>query len=75
MSDTDARDSIGIMFSNLPHIRRYAAKAIMGDDDLTEAEEQDKTARMRQFFRTGESLNWTPKEMVALILRETMAKA
>jgi uncharacterized linocin/CFP29 family protein len=63
------------MFSNLPHLREYAARFILEERELSDIEQIDKDARLHQFKETGASLNWTEKEMVTLILRETFARS
>ena len=72
---TKVDPTIETMFAHLPKIRAYAARAIVGGEDLPEADFIDSRDRLQAFMETGESLNWTSKEMVTLILREVFAQA
>lgn len=73
MNNARTSDPIQTMFSNLTHIRKYAARVLVDHEVLTDEEVQDKSTRMTEYLQTGESLNWTPKEMVSLVLREVFA--
>ena len=62
-----------MMFQHLPALRAYAAQTILREQQLGENEEQDRTLRMNEFRAIGKSLNWTDKEVVALLLREVFS--
>jgi hypothetical protein len=62
------------MFRHLPVLRTYATRVIIHGEPLTAREDQDRTSRLREFLAVGSSLNWTEKEMTALLLREVFAR-
>ena len=67
-----SQNSIQVMFKHLPILREYAKRSIIMEEMLTNAEEQDRLWRLREFIETGSSLNWTEKEVVTLLLKETL---
>ena len=75
MNTTKPDTTIETMFAHLPKIRAYAARAIIDEEVLSDSDIADSRERLQAFMETGESLNWTTKEMVTLILREVFAQA
>ena len=73
MNTTKPDITIETMFAHLPKIRAYAARAIIDEEELSDSDFADSRERLQAFMDTGESLNWTSKEMVTLILREVFA--
>lgn len=73
MSRPAHTNAIGMMFQHLPTLRAYAAQMILREQQLGEKEEQDRALRMNEFRAIGKSLNWTDKEVVALLLREVFS--
>ena len=65
--------TIETMFAHLPKIRAYASRAILDEEELSDADFADSRDRLKAFMETGDSLTWTSKEMVMLILREVFA--
>ena len=67
--------SIQSMFRHLPVLRRYARRAVLGDEIFDEFEEQDRHVRMREYLQTGRSMNWTDCELIALVFRDVFSRA
>ena len=67
--------SIQSMFRHLPVLRRYARRAVLGDEIFDEFEEQDRHVRMREYLQTGRSMNWTDSELIALVFRDVVSRA
>lgn len=67
--------SIQSMFRHLPVLRRYARRAVLGDEIFDEFEEQDRQVRMQEYLHTGRSLNWTDCELIALVFRDVFSRA
>ena len=67
--------SIQSMFRHLPVLRRYARRAVLGDEIFDEFEEQDRQVRMQEYLLTGRSMNWTDCELIALVFREVFSRA
>lgn len=67
--------SIQSMFRHLPVLRRYARRAVLGDEIFDEFEEQDRHVRMREYLQTGRSMNWTDSELIALVFRDVFSRA
>ena len=67
--------SIQSMFRHLPVLRRYARRAVLGDEIFDEFEEQDRHVRMREYLQTGRSMNWTDRESIALVFRDVFSRA
>ena len=67
--------SIQSMFRHLPVLRRYARRAVLGDEIFDEFEEQDRHVRMREYLQTGRSMNWTDRELIALVFRDVFSRA
>lgn len=74
LNNTSSRESIQVMFQNMSVLRNYARRSILLDEELDSQEETDRLSRLEEFFNTGHDLNWTPKEVTALLLREIFAK-
>lgn len=68
------QNSIQVMFKHLPILREYAMRTIVMEETLTHAEEQDRVWRLQEFIETGNGLNWTEKEIVSLLLKETLSE-
>lgn len=73
MNNTSSKESIQVMFQNMSVLRNYARRSILLDEELSSHEEEDRLTRLENFFSTGYDLNWTPKEVTALLLREIFA--
>ena len=73
-NNTSTKESIQVMFQNMSVLRNYARRSILLDEELDSQEETDRLARLGDFFAIGYDLNWTPKEVTALLLREIFAK-
>lgn len=73
MNNTSSKESIQVMFQNMSVLRNYARRSILLDEELNSHEEEDRLTRLENFFSTGYDLNWTPKEVTALLLREIFA--
>ena len=67
--------SIQTMFRHLPVLRRYARRAVLGDEVFDEFEEQDRHFRMQEYLQTGRSMNWTDCELIALVFRDVFSRA
>ena len=67
--------SIQSMFRHLPVLRRYARRALLQDEVFDEFEERDRQVRMQEYLQTGRSMNWTDRELIALVLRDVFSKA
>ena len=67
--------SIQSMFRHLPVLRRYARRAVLGDEVFDEFEEQDRHVRMQEYLHTGRSMNWTVCELIALVFRDVFSRA
>ena len=67
--------SIQSMFRHLPVLRRYARRAVLGDEIFDEFEEQDRHVRMQEYLQTGRSMNWTDCELIALVFRDVFSRA
>ena len=74
-SNTSSKESIQAMFQNMSVLRTYARRSILLEEELEDHEEIDRQDRLENFFSTGYDLNWTPKEVTALLLREIFASA
>ncbi len=73
MNNTSSKESIQMMFQNMSVLRTYARRTILLEEELDTQDETDRQARLEEFFSTGYDLNWTPKEVTALLLREVFA--
>lgn len=73
MNNTSSKESIQVMFQNMSTLRSYARRSILLNEELESHEEEDRLSRLENFFSTGYDLNWTPKEVTALLLREIFA--
>ena len=73
LNNTSSRESIQVMFQNMSVLRNYARRCILDDGELDSKEETDRLDRLEEFFNIGYDLNWTPKEVTALLLREIFA--
>lgn len=73
MNNTSSKESIQVMFQNMSVLRTYARRSILLEEELDFQEETDRLSRLEDFFSTGYDLNWTPKEVTALLLREVFA--
>lgn len=73
LNNTSSKESIQAMFQNMSVLRNYARRSILFDEQLDSGDEADRLARLEDFFSTGYDLNWTPKEVTALLLREIFA--
>lgn len=54
----------------LASLRGYAKQVLVHGDPLYLSEEQDKSARLRQFFQMGADYMCTEKEMVGLVYKD-----
>ena len=75
LNNTSSKESIQAMFKNMSILRTYARRSILLDEELDAQDEADRLSRLEDFFSTGYDLNWTPKEVTALLLREIFANA
>ena len=66
--------SIQTMFQHLPVLRRYARRALLQDEVFDEFEEQDRKTRMQEYLQTGCSMNWTARELTALLFRDVFPR-
>ena len=62
------------MFQHLPVLRRYARRALLQDEVFDEFEEQDRKTRMQEYLQTGCSMNWTARELTALLFRDVFPR-
>lgn len=65
--------TIRSMFRHIPALRTYARQSVIVGEPLAAQQVEDKSDRMREYLETGESLNWTKKELVVLLLRDVFA--
>ena len=72
-SNISSKESIQAMFKNMSVLRTYARRSILLEEVLEEHEEIDRQERLENFFSTGYDLNWAPKEVTDLLLREVFA--
>ena len=75
MNSTSSKESIQVIFQNMSVLRAYARRTILLEEELHAQDETDRQARLEEFFSTGYDLNWTPKEVTALLLREVFASS
>ena len=68
MSDTVLATPRELMTEHLSVIRQYAKRCLVGEVTLSAAEDEDRAARMREFFAIGETFRLTGREMVAQLL-------
>ena len=66
--------SIQTMFQHLPVLRRYARRALLQDEVFDAFEEQDRKTRMQEYLQTGCSMNWTARELTALLFRDVFPR-
>ena len=74
MASPASTSPIEALFVHLPVLRNYAKKMIQREEILTEDEDQDRLHRLREFQNIGESLNWTEREVVVLLLRQVFVE-
>ena len=74
MSDPVLATPRELMADHLRVIRQYATRCLVGEEALNAAEDEDRAARMREFFAIGETFKLTGREMVAQLLGD-LAKA
>ena len=74
MASPASTSPIEAMFVHLPVLRNYAKKMIQREEILTENEDWDRLYRLREFRAIGDTLNWTEREVVVLLLRQAFAE-
>ena len=70
MSTPTSTDRIEQFFHHLAVLKEYAKRVIVGEDDLSSNEEEDRSGRIKQFLVIGLSFDLTEKEMVTILYRE-----
>ena len=67
-----ARDPRQVFDDHLGVLTRYATRAVVNGDCLADLEEHDKSVRMREFLAVGSIFNLTERELVGLLLKESL---
>ncbi len=60
------------MVNHLVALKKYAESVLVRGEVLTPWEEADKAARMDDFFEVGVSFKCTDRELVSVIIRDSI---
>ncbi|HAL46977.1 MAG: hypothetical protein FI707_10115 [SAR202 cluster bacterium] len=72
MTHTELNDPRDAVAEHLKALKGYAKKNLLHGEELSEAEQADKSTRLIEFVAIGSSFRLTEKEMVQLIFRDML---
>ncbi|MBM3934065.1 MAG: hypothetical protein FJ319_07155 [SAR202 cluster bacterium] len=68
----DSQDLKELVAEHLSVVRAYARRVMLRNDSLTDAEEADKTRRMKELLAIGNCFKLTEYELVGQVYRDTL---
>ena len=69
---TDTTDYADIFFRCFATLRLYAEEVFIEGRKLSEAEEVDKRAQMKEFIQVGEHCDFTHRQLITLLYAELL---
>jgi len=72
MTNLISKDPKETVAEHIEVLRTYALKALTNGEQLTDEESSDKTTRLHELQALCESFDVTEREMVTLVLKQTM---